>query len=86
MIVKYQDDYWLYHGQRKRGKKMDLTPELKAEIDAKSHYELLSRWRFAPAEDTIFQGESGKYWGERMAEKRAENPAQAVADSKALSR
>ena len=65
---------------------MDLTAELKAEIDAKSHYELLSRWRFAPAGDTMFQGESGEYWGKRMAEKKAENPGQAVADSKALMR
>ena len=65
---------------------MDLTPELKAEIDAQSHYELLSRWRFAPSGDPMFQGESGEYWGKRMAEKKAENPGQAVADSKALMR
>lgn len=65
---------------------MDLTPDLKTVINAKSHYELLSRWRFAPVGDTMFKGESGKYWGERMAEKRAENPGQAVANSKALMR
>lgn len=65
---------------------MNLTPELKAEIDAKSHYELLSRWRYAPSGDPMFQGESGKYWGERMAEKKAEDPGQAVADSKTLMR
>lgn len=63
---------------------MDLTPEVKAEIDDRSHYELLSRWRFAKSGDTMFQGESGKYWGKRMAEKKEENPGQAVADSKAL--
>jgi len=65
---------------------MELTSELKAEIDAKTHYELLERWRFAPAGDTMFQGESGEYWGKCMAEKKAENPQQAVANSKALSR
>ena len=65
---------------------MDLTPENKARIDNMSHYDLLSRWRFAPMGDPWFQGETGKYWGERMAEKRDENPGQAVANSKALSR
>lgn len=65
---------------------MDLTPDLKKVIDAKSHYELLSRWRFAPVGDEMFQGESGEYWGKRMDEKRAEDPGQAVANSKALSR
>ena len=63
---------------------MDMTPTLKAEIDAKSHYDLLSRWRFAQSGDPMFQGESGKYWGKRMAEKKAEDPGQAVANSKAL--
>lgn len=65
---------------------MELTPELKTEIDAQSHYILLSRWRFAPVGDPMFQGESGEYWSKRMAEKRSEDNAQAVADSKALSR
>ena len=65
---------------------MDLTPDLKAVIDAKSHYELLSRWRFAPVGDEMFQGDSGVYWGLRMDEKKAEDPGQAVANSKALMR
>lgn len=65
---------------------MDLTPELKAEIDAKSHYELFERWHFAPCGDKMLQGESGKYWGKRMEEMRAKNPAQAVQNSKDLSR
>jgi hypothetical protein len=64
---------------------MDLTPKLKAEIDSKTIYELLRGWRFAPAGASIFQGESGKYWGERMAELRKENNAAYVAASKALS-
>lgn len=63
---------------------MNLTPENKAHIDSLSHYQLLSRWRFTPAGDPWFQGETGKYWGERMAALKAANPAQAVADSKAI--
>ena len=65
---------------------MDLTPENKEYINNLSHYELLSHWRFAPVGDKWFQGETGKYWGERMAELRSQNNAQAVQDSKALSK
>lgn len=50
---------------------MDLTPERKKYIDG-LHYEgLLSRWRFAPIGDQMFQGETGEYWGERMKQLRA---------------
>jgi len=49
---------------------MDLTPECKAEIDAMSYEQLLFRWRFYPAGYPWFQGESGDYWGKRMAELR----------------
>jgi hypothetical protein len=65
---------------------MELTPELKAEIDSKTHYELLSRIRFAPVGDPVFQGESGKYWIKRRNELKEADPGQAVADSKALMR
>jgi hypothetical protein len=51
---------------------MNLTPELKTKIDSKSYHELLSRWRFAPNGDTMFEGESGDYWGKRMAELRSQ--------------
>ncbi len=61
---------------------MDLTPENKAHIDSMSHAGLLSKWRFAPIGDPWFQGETGKYWGERMAKLRDENPGQAVQNSK----
>ena len=47
---------------------MDLTPENKAHIDSLSYHRLLSKWRFAPLGSPWFQGETGKYWGERMAE------------------
>jgi len=50
---------------------MKLTDELKAEIDAKPYHELLYKCRFAPIGDEMFQGESGKYWGKRMAELRS---------------
>ncbi len=63
---------------------MELTPERKAQIDSLSHYSLLSRWRFADVGDEWFQGETGRYWGERMAKLRDENPAQAVQNSKDL--
>ena len=49
---------------------MDLTPENKEAIDNKSYEDLLSKWRHAPAGDPWFQGETGKYWSERMSELR----------------
>ena len=49
---------------------MDLTPERKEHIDSLSYEQLLSHWRFAPAGDPWFQGETGDYWGKRMAEMR----------------
>jgi len=61
---------------------MDLTPENKAYIDSLAHYQLLSEWRFAPAGDPWLEGETGKYWGERLAEMRARDNTQAVHDSR----
>ena len=49
---------------------MYLTPENKAHIDAMSYDGLLGKWRFAPPGDPWFQGETGKYWGNRMKELR----------------
>jgi len=63
---------------------MDLTAENKAHIDAMSHHGLLSRWRNAPAGDPWFQGETGTYWGKRMAALRDADPGGAVANSKAI--
>jgi hypothetical protein len=54
---------------------MILTPEVKAEIDKLSIYQLLQRNRFAPAGDEIFEGESGTYFLKRMCELRDANPA-----------
>ena len=63
---------------------MELTEKNKAHIDSLSYQQLLSKWRFAPAGDPWFQGETGKYWGERMAAKRSEDPDGAVRASKDL--
>lgn len=49
---------------------MELTPENKKHIDNMSYEGLLSRWRNAPVGDSWFQGETGKYWGDRMTELR----------------
>lgn len=63
---------------------MKLTLENKVHIDAMTYEELLSKWRFAPVGDPWFQDETGKYWGDRMAQLRSENPGGAVAASKSV--
>jgi hypothetical protein len=64
--------------------KMELTDELKANIDKMSYCHMLSRWRFAPAGDEMFQGPSGEYFSRVMRRKRDDDPGAAVAASKAL--
>jgi len=64
---------------------MELTAEVKKDIDSRTYKELLAKWRFASAGEQIFQGESGEYYKERMAYLRAENPCAAVEASKELS-
>ena len=49
---------------------MELTDEVKKEIDSKSYEALLSGWRFTEVGHPMFQGESGDYWGKRMKELR----------------
>ena len=49
---------------------MELTAENKAHIDNLSYEGLLRSWRFASSGNEWFQGETGKYWGERMKELR----------------
>ena len=51
---------------------VDLTPEVKSRIDAKTYEELLRLWRFAPSGHPMFQGESGTYFAERMKELRSQ--------------
>ena len=50
---------------------MELTERRKARIDNMSYYNLLFQWRFAPAGDPMFQGETGDYWADRMSELRS---------------
>ncbi len=49
-----------------------MTDEMKARIDAMTYEQLLAKWRFAPIGDPMFQGDTGDYYGKRMAEMRAE--------------
>ncbi len=49
-----------------------MTNEMKVEIDAMGYEAMLSRWRFAPVGDPMFQGEVGAYYKKRMTEKREE--------------
>jgi len=46
--------------------------EMKQWIDNTSYEQLLSRWRFAPVGDLMFQGEIGDYYAEVMNKKREE--------------
>ena len=45
---------------------MQLTEENKKYIDSLSYDDLLSHWRFAAPGNDWFQGETGKYWSEKM--------------------
>lgn len=51
---------------------MELTPENKERIDKMNYKTLLNHWRFAAVGDPWFQGETGGYWGKRMAELRSQ--------------
>jgi hypothetical protein len=51
---------------------MNLTDDNKAHIDALSYEQLLRQWRNSPSGDPWFQGETGKYWGDRMNTLRSE--------------
>jgi len=63
---------------------MKLTAENKKYIDDLSYEGLLRRWRFAPAGDPWFQGETGRYWSDRLAEMRDKDNAAHVAASKKI--
>jgi hypothetical protein len=63
---------------------MDITPQRKDYIDSLSHEFLFRRWRFAPPWDPWFQGETGTYWGERLAELRNASPSDHVNISKRI--
>lgn len=47
---------------------------LKRQIDAMSHYDLCSRWRFSKVGDPFFQGEVGEYFVVKLKEKGGFTP------------
>ena len=47
-----------------------MTEKLKKQINEMSYESMLSRWRFAPLGDPLFQGEIGDYFAKVMREKR----------------
>jgi len=52
----------------------DMIETLKAWIDSVTYEELLRKWRFAPSGDPMFQGKLGKYYKDKMAQRRDEIP------------
>jgi hypothetical protein len=62
-----------------------MTPEQKAEIDGMDYEGLLRRWRFSPAGDPMFQGDTGEYFLARMvAEKKRAGEAEAAETSRRI--
>ena len=49
---------------------MQLTEEVKKQIDKMDYIDMLRRWRFAPCGDVMLQGESGGYYSIVMGEKK----------------
>ena len=45
-----------------------IDPKLKDKLDAMSQEELCHKWRFAPAGDPMFLGETGDYFKHRLGE------------------
>ena len=63
---------------------MTLTNEIRDRIDKMTYTEMLGLWRFAPAGDTMFQGESGDYFAQRMQDLRESEDVDHVGASKAI--
>ena len=62
-----------------------LDDKTKAEIDAMSYERMLSLQRFAPMGHPMFQGDTGDYFGKRMAAKKSEvGQAEHVRASKSI--
>ena len=51
---------------------MNISDEIKNEIDNMSYYELLKKWRFAPSGDSILSGDIGEYFSDKMTSKKYE--------------
>ncbi|KKL56644.1 hypothetical protein LCGC14_2243380, partial [marine sediment metagenome] len=54
----------------------EMTEEQKKWIDGATHEELLHRWRFSPAGDSIFIGVCGEYFSKRLRAKRHVDPVE----------
>ena len=63
---------------------MKLTPENKAQIDARSYESLLCYWRNAAIGDPWLQDETGKYWANRMTYMRSLTNDNGVSASKRI--
>jgi len=62
-----------------------MTPKQKTQINEMTYEEMLRRWRFAPAGDPLFAGDTGDYFEKVMQEKKqAAGPGAAVAISKGI--
>jgi hypothetical protein len=48
-----------------------MTPEQQRWIDSASYEQLLEKWRFAPAGDPMFQGDTGDYYSDVMSQKKS---------------
>ncbi len=53
-----------------------MIKEEKEKIDNMSFYEMFERWRFAPAGDRLFAGDTGEYFSKVFKEKRNEVSAE----------
>jgi hypothetical protein len=47
-----------------------MNEQIKQWIDNATYEQLLARWRFAAIGDSMFQGETGKYYSKIMFEKQ----------------
>jgi len=53
-----------------KARRYEMNKQHKTWIDKASYEQMLHRWRFAPAKDKIFQGDTGTYYCRVMREKR----------------
>ena len=61
-----------------------MTPEEKAWIDNANYEGLLYRWRFSPTGDTMFTGETGKYYSKVMFAMKNANTEEHIRASKKI--
>jgi hypothetical protein len=58
---------------------------IKNKIDEMNYAEMLSKWRFSPSGNPMFEGETGDYFRQSMNEKKEKlAPGEHVAISKAI--